>query len=120
MKKILIIEDDFYVRDLYKKAFERKNYQVTEAENGEVALEKVRQEKFDFIILDLMLPKIPGIEVLKEIKASQPVPVYILTNVGDEHILQQAMSAGADTYFIKVDYTPKQLVRAIEERGGTN
>lgn len=116
MKKILLIEDDFYIRGLYKKAFERKGYEVKEAETGEAGLERAREEKFDFIILDLMLPGIPGIGVLEEIKGSQDIPVYVLTNVGDEHVLQKAVKKGADAYFVKVDYTPKQLVAAIEEK----
>lgn len=116
MKKILIIEDDFYIRGLYKQAFERKGYQVVEAENGEEGLKKIEGGVFDFIILDIMLPGIPGIQVLKEIKNSQPIAVYVLTNVGDENILKKAIAEGADAYFTKVDYTPKQLVAAIEEK----
>lgn len=116
MKKVLIIEDDFYVRGLYKQALERKNYQVIEAEDGEKALDKIKEDKFDLVILDLMLPGIPGTQVLREIKSLQPIPIYVLTNVGDENILKKALAAGATAYFTKVDYTPKQLVAAIEEK----
>lgn len=116
MKKILLIEDDFYIRGIYKKAFSKNNYQVIEAEDGETALEKIQKENFDFIVLDLMLPGIPGLEVLEKIKNTKKTPVYILTNVGDENVLKKAMAAGAKAYFIKVNYTPKQLVAAIEKK----
>ena len=116
MKKVLLIEDDFYIRGLYKKTFEKKGYQVAEVENGSQALEVIEKEDFSLIILDLMLPGMPGLEVLEKIKKSTQAPIYILTNVGDETILKEAMNLGAEAYFIKVDYTPKQLVNLIEER----
>jgi len=97
-------------------AFEKAGYQVVETEEGTNALKKVKEEKFDFIILDLMLPGIPGIEVLKKIKKSQEAPIYVLTNVGDEEVLKKAKKVGAKAYFLKVDYTPKQLIAAIEEK----
>jgi len=116
MKKILLVEDDFYIRGLYKMAFEKKGDQVIEAKDGEEALSIINKEKFDFIVLDLMLPGVSGLEVLKQIKASRQIPVYILTNVGDEVVLKRALAAGADAYFIKVNYTPRNLVEAIEEK----
>jgi len=116
MKKIIIIEDDFYIRGLYKMTFEKKDYQVTEAANGDEALKKIDKEKFDFAILDLMLPGLPGIEVLKKIRKDHHIPVYVLTNLGDEKSLKEAMAEKADGYFLKVDYTPKQLMAAIEEK----
>lgn len=115
MKNILIIEDDFYIRGLYKIAFEKAGYQVVEAEDGESALKKIKEQKFDFVILDLMLPGIPGIEVLRKIKKFQEAPIYVLTNVGDEETLIEAKKVGAKANFLKVDYTPKQLVAAIEK-----
>jgi len=120
MKKVLIVEDDFYVRNLYKMAFEKNGYLATEAENGEEALEKIKEEKFDLVTLDLMLPGISGIEVLEKIKGIIDAPVYILTNVGDDTILQEAIRKGARAYFLKVDFTPNQLVKAIEEKETTN
>ena len=116
MAKILIIEDDFYVRNLYKTAFETAGYQVDEAGSGESGLDKVMHHLYEYILLDLMLPKIPGLQVLKQIRNFTDRPVYILTNVGDENILQQAIQEGAQAYFMKVDHTPKQLIAAIEKR----
>ncbi|HUW22285.1 MAG TPA: response regulator [Candidatus Bathyarchaeia archaeon] len=115
MKKILLVEDDFYVRGLYKIAFEKKGYEVIAVEDGDSALERFKQGSFDFIILDLMLPGTPGMDVLKTIKNSNDTPVYILTNVGDDEILQKVKFIGANGYFLKVNYTPSQLVAAIEK-----
>lgn len=116
MAKILIIEDDFYVRNLYKTAFESAGYEVDEAGSGETGLEKIMHQTYNFILLDLMLPKIPGLQVLKQIRNLTESPIYILTNVGDEAVLQQAIQDGAQAYFMKVDYTPKQLIAAIEKK----
>lgn len=116
MKKILLIEDDFYIRGLYKKAFEKKDYQVIEAETGKVALEKAKDQDFDLVVLDLMLPDVSGMEILEDLKESLKVPIYVLTNVGDEGVLKEAREAGAKACFIKVDYTPKELVNAVEEK----
>ena len=116
MKKILLIEDDFYVRGLYKMAFEKNGFVVSEADDGKQALKKIKEEKYDLIILDLMLPGISGMDVLKSVKKLSPTAVYILTNVGNEETLQEAMASGAEAYFIKVNYTPRQLVAAIKEK----
>jgi DNA-binding response OmpR family regulator len=116
MAKILIIEDDFYVRNLYKTAFEMAGYQVDEAGGGESGIDKVMHQQYEFILLDLMLPKIPGLQVLKQIRNLTDRPVYVLTNVGDENVLQEAIKEGAQAYFMKVDYTPKQLITALQEK----
>lgn len=118
MAKVLIIEDDFYVRNLYKTAFENAGYEVDESGNGESGLDKLmhRRDEYDFILLDLMLPKIPGLQVLKQIRNLTESPIYILTNVSDENTLQQAIQDGAQAYFLKVDYTPRQLIAAIEKK----
>jgi DNA-binding response OmpR family regulator len=116
MKKILIVEDDFYIRGLYRMAFEKKGYAVVEAGTGQTALDLIKDEKFDFIVLDLMLPGISGMEVLKTVKRSKNWPVYVLTNVGEEQVLKEAMTRGAKGYFLKVDYTPNQLIAAIEKK----
>lgn len=116
MKKVLIIEDDFYVRGLYKMAFQKKDYQVTEAESGQKALGKIEKEDFTFIILDLMLPGLSGMKILKNIRNLKQTPVFVLSNVGEEETIREAIKEGATAYFLKVDYTPKQLVAALEEK----
>lgn len=116
MGKILIIEDDFYVRTLYKSAFEAAGYEIDEAAGGESGIDRVMHQEYEFILLDLMLPKIPGLQVLKQIRNLTESPVYILTNVGEESTLQQAIHDGAQAYFLKVDYTPKQLIAAIQKK----
>lgn len=116
MSKILLVEDDFYVRQLYRLAFEKKGHQVVDAPDGQEALDLLAADRYDFLVLDLMLPKVTGLEVLKKAKATYPVPVFILTNVGDEAVLSEAVAAGADAYFLKVDYTPRQLVETIEAK----
>lgn len=116
MKKILLIEDDFYIRSLYKTVFEKNGFIVTEAADGKEALQKIKEDSFNLIILDLMLPGISGMEVLKSVRKFSQTPIYILTNIGNEETLQEAMASGAQAYFVKVNYTPNQLVAAIKEK----
>src|SRR3989344_2609418 len=91
---IIIIEDDFFVRDLYDRAFKRKGYNSITAVDGVEGLEKVKNNKVDIVLLDIMLPKENGIDVLKEIKAPnstvKATPVYLLTNLGQEEIIKDA------------------------------
>lgn len=121
-KKILLIEDDAYVRDLYKTVLEKEGYKIDIAEDGEEALEMVSPETgntYDLILLDIMLPKLTGIEVLKELKAegsnTKSIPVYLLTNLGEEGVINEAYKIGANGYLLKAKYLPKQILEEINK-----
>ena len=115
---IIIIEDDFFVRDLYDRAFKRKGYNTITATDGVEGLNKVKTNHADVVLLDIMLPKENGIDVLKEIKGInstvKDTPVYLLTNLGQEEIIKDAFKIGADGYLIKAKMTPDQVVAEIE------
>ena len=115
---ILIIEDDFFVRDLYDRAFKRKGYNCIVAVDGVEGLQKVKTVNPDIVLLDIMLPKENGIDVLKEIKGPnstvKAVPVYLLTNLGQEEIIKDAFKIGADGYLLKAKMTPDQVVAEVE------
>ncbi|OGM26723.1 hypothetical protein A3D00_01450 [Candidatus Woesebacteria bacterium RIFCSPHIGHO2_02_FULL_38_9] len=119
MKRIFVIEDDFYIRDLYVEFFTQSGYEVVTATDGQQALEKVKgQGKFDVILLDIMLPQKSGIDVLKVFKSpeasTKDTPVFMLTNLGDENIIKEAFKLGADGYFLKVQLTPGDIINEIE------
>ena len=118
MKRILIVEDDTFIRDLYTRAFSRSNYEVEAAADGEEAITKVKSGKYDMILLDIMLPKITGINVLRAIRdpggATKDVPVFLITNLGQEDIIKEAFKIGADGYLLKAQLTPKDVVNEIE------
>ena len=119
MRKILIVEDDFFIRDIYTKVFTQAGYAVVVAVDGEDALNQITSNPrpFDMILLDIMMPKMNGLDVLKKIRAmAEPIKstaVFILTNLGQDTIIQEAFSIGMDGYIIKSQATPQQLVEEI-------
>lgn len=118
-KKILLVEDDTFVRDLYNTVLAKAGYKVTVAKDGEEAISIANRQSFDLILLDIMLPKLTGLEVLKEIKKAESkiksVPVYLLTNLGEENIAKEAYRLGANGYLLKAKYLPKQLVEEVNK-----
>ena len=116
MASILIVEDDKFVRDLYQHEFEKSGYTIKVAEDGEIALKAVKESKLDCILLDVMLPKVDGLEVFRRIKedsATKNIPVMILSNLGQDEIIRQALQIGAKAYIVKSLYTPSQVVNEI-------
>jgi len=115
-KKLLIVEDDFYIRDVYKLAAKNKGYVVYTAADGEEALSLCKVAHPDIILLDIMLPKISGIDVLKTLKSWPEfahIPIVVVTNVGENETYQQAIQAGAADYILKVQQTPVQIVDGL-------
>lgn len=117
MKKILIVEDDFFIRDIYQKTFVSEGYDVDTALDGEEGLQKAKQNNYDLILLDIMLPKITGIDVLKSLRQkgekTEETPIFMITNLGLESILDAALRLGADGYFIKAQLDPRDVVSEI-------
>ena len=118
MKKILIVEDDLFIRDIYSRVFSIAGFEVQVASDGSEALEKIKNGTFyDMLLLDVMMPKMSGIEVLKALRGLEaPIkdtPVFIITNLGQQNIIDDAFKLGMDGYIIKSQVTPKQLVDEI-------
>jgi len=115
-KKILIIEDDTLVRELYDHVLTNAGFEVAVALNGEDGI-KAAGQKTDLILLDMMLPRIDGLEVLSNLKASketQNIPVMMLTNLGQEDIIKKTLKMGAVSYLIKVQLKPKDIVSEVK------
>ena len=115
-KKILIVEDDFFIRDLYEKQFTKEGYAVESVPDAEQGLEKIKSAPPNLVLLDLMLPKMSGLDLLKILKADnnlKTVPVVILTNLGQDQAIKQGFDLGADGYLIKSAYTPSQVVNEV-------
>ncbi|WP_373212234.1 response regulator transcription factor [Ruminococcus sp. 5_1_39BFAA] len=117
MEKILFLEDEPTIREVLTEYMRMKNYQVTTASDGEEALEYLKNSgarAFDMAILDIMVPKVSGIEVLKSIRKSQPeMPVIMLTALGDEKTQLEAFNEYADDYVIK-PVSPIILLKRME------
>lgn len=118
-KKILLVDDDQYIRELYLEVLKDAGYEVTPCTDGEAALAALSAGGFDLILLDIMMPKLDGIGVLKSAAAKTPPPqngpVILLTNLAHDPVLQEATSLGAKGYLIKADMTPDQLVEKVKE-----
>ena len=112
-KKILVVDDEEAVREIYNKEFSTAGFQVVLAVDGEEGLLKAGEETPDLILLDVMLPKMSGVDVLKALKGNpltKSIPVLLLTNLGEETIIKEGFGLGADGYLLKVSYTPAQVV----------
>lgn len=117
-KKILIVEDDFFIRDLYEIQARKSGYEVITATDGQEALTKVKDETPDLVILDIMLPKMDGISVLKAIKMDghlSKIPCILVTNLEDSLKEREAKQEGAAAYFLKIKTTPQQLIDSLAQ-----
>ena len=118
MAKILIIEDDPLMSRLYQKAFTFEGYQVVAAFDGEEGWEKMKQENPNIILLDIMMPKMNGLEFLQKIKKDpdyKKIPIVCLTNLAGQQDAEKALLLGAVKYIVKSEYEPKQVVNMIKE-----
>ena len=118
-KKILLVEDDAFVRDLYNTVLTKAGYELEIANDGEEAVGMAGYKVYDLILLDIMLPKLTGMEVLKNLRSegsrAKDTPIYLLTNLGEENIIQEAYKIGANGYLLKAKYLPKQLVDEVDK-----
>lgn len=118
---ILIVDDEPKMRELVKLYLEKEGYKVSEAGDGEEAMNSLRNKQFDLVILDLMMPKIDGLTVCKEIRKTLDIPVVMLTAKGEEIDRVLGFELGADDYVVK-PFSPRELlarVKALLRRAGT-
>jgi CheY-like chemotaxis protein len=117
MRKILIAEDDFFIRDIYSKVFSLSGYEVAVAVDGMDALEKIKAQPYDMVLLDIMMPRMTGIDVLKNVRSletpTKSIPIFIITNLGQQNVIEEAFKLGMDGYILKSQVTPQQIVDEI-------
>lgn len=117
-KKILLVEDEKVLRTILSKALENRGFEVSEAVDGKEALEKAREIRPDVILLDIILPSMYGLDVLREFKRDEElfsIPVIIISNLGDDEEINKAMRLGAEDYLIKAHFTINQIVEKIQQ-----
>lgn len=117
--KIALVEDDANIREMYKMKLELGGYDVITAEDGKEAVELVKKENPDLVLLDILLPKKDGFEVLKEIKGSKDekiksTPVIMLSNLSGREDIDEAKKLGASDYFVKAKTSPKEIVEKVD------
>ncbi|MDI6591442.1 MAG: response regulator [Patescibacteria group bacterium] len=118
MKKILLIEDDPFLIDIYTLKLKEAGFLVEVATDGKEGLRKTSEIIPDLVVLDIVLPQIDGWEFLKKIKANEElkkIPVVILSNLGQKGEVEKGLKLGAAKYLIKAHYTPSQVIEEIKE-----
>jgi len=111
-RRILLVEDEKSIRSAVAAYLEREGYWVTPAEDGQIALDEFAKHKFDVIVLDLMLPKVSGEEVCRQIRNASDVPIIMLTAKGEEEDRIKGLELGADDYLVK-PFSPRELVARV-------
>lgn len=118
MTKLLIIEDDSLMLRMYQKIFTFEKYEVDTAKDGVEGLDKARASKPTLILLDVMMPKMNGLEVLEKLKNDEElkkIPVIMLTNLAGQQDAERALSKGAIKYIIKSEHEPKEVAAMVKE-----
>lgn len=118
-KKILIVEDETSSLQALKEAFEQQGYQVAAATNGEEALVMLQKDLPSIILLDIILPKMDGFEVLQQLKknkTTQSIPVILLTNLSQPQDIERAIALGATTYLVKSEYQLEDIIHKVDEQ----
>lgn len=118
MTKIAIIEDDPVINQMYRMKFEADGFEVQLADNGSRGVALVEKFQPDMILLDLQMPQMGGAEALEIIRShdwGKHIPVIILTNLGEEESPKHLRGLGIDSYIVKADLTPRQVVGRVKE-----
>ncbi len=117
-QKILVVEDDQFLRELYDELLKEEGYDITLAEDGEKGLAEIQKGGFDLVLLDIMLPKIDGLEILRRAKNKPPEKpngaTVLLTNLGQDSIIKEGFSLGASGYLIKSAMNPDQVLSEVK------
>ncbi len=116
-KKIVLADDEKFIAIAYKDGLSRAGYSVIVAQDGQEALEKIQAEKPDLILLDLIMPKMTGFEVLKAVKsdpALQSIPVIILSNLSQATDKDEAIKNGATDFLVKSDLSLQEIIDYIK------
>jgi two-component system alkaline phosphatase synthesis response regulator PhoP len=120
-KKVLIIEDDRFLSSLMKARLDKEGFKVTQAFDGEEAANLLHQGRPDLIVMDLIMPKVSGFELLENLSVDPQmtqIPIMILSNLGQESDIEKVKRLGAAKYFVKVKTSIDELVGHVKEMIG--
>lgn len=124
-KRVIVIDDDLYIRELYVEVLKNEGYTVDSAVNGEDAYNKLKNGGYDLVLLDIMMPKMDGLQIMDALRKTPPPvkngPILLLTNLDHEPLVKDALSKGASAFIIKADITPEVLLEQVKKYlGETN
>lgn len=116
MSNVLIVEDDPLMLRMYRRIFTLEGFTVDSAENGQLGLDRLNSTKPDIVLIDIMMPVMNGLELLKKMKADpslQRIPAIMLTNVADVELAEEAMALGAVRYVVKSNSELNEIVTIV-------
>ena len=117
-KKILVVEDEMKLQKLIKAGLEETGFEVVSAFDGEECVKKIEENVLDLIVLDLILPKKDGFEVLEYLKSKKElsnIPVIVLTNLEEKYNIERALAYNVRAYLVKTNYSPEEIVKKVRE-----
>ncbi len=120
-KKILFIEDESALQKTFGEVLSQEGYEMISALDGEIGLRLAKEKKPDLILLDLILPKVNGFDVLKQLKEdkeTKSIPVVVLTNLEGMRDINKVIELGATTYLVKANYSLGEVVEKIKKTLG--
>ncbi|HUC88981.1 MAG TPA: response regulator [Candidatus Paceibacterota bacterium] len=118
MKKVLIIEDDNFLQGLEAGKLKKENYDIITASSGEEGLKMINEPNVDLILLDLVLPKFDGFEILQKIREgdkTKKIPVIVFSNLSEDKDIKKAEKLGANDFMIKSNFTLDELIEHINK-----
>lgn len=117
--RVLLVDDDKYIRDVYEELLRSDNYQVDVAVDGEAALNLIREGGYALVILDVIMPKIDGIGILQELAEHPPKKknkhILVLTNLANDPAVQQAKELGATECLVKAEINPEKFLQIVKK-----
>lgn len=117
-KEVLVIEDDLFILDTIALKLKNSGFTIASAKNADEAEAALSKNKPDIVLLDIILPQVNGLEILKRIKSDpikKSIPVIIFSNLGSDKDKKDAMDLGAAEYMVKADFTPSQVVEKVKQ-----
>jgi DNA-binding response OmpR family regulator len=118
VKTVLIVEDDAFLSNIYKTKLTKEGFSILMADNGEDGLAMIKKEKPALVLLDIMLPKMDGFEVLAEVQkdaALKKIPIVIMSNLGQDSDVEKGKGLGAVDYIVKSDTTLEHVIETVNK-----
>jgi len=116
MKKVLLVEDDPFLIEIYTTKLKEAGYEVETAEDGDTALRKIKEISMELVLLDIVLPNFNGWEILRRINSDKKdIKVVILSNLGEKNEIEKGIKLGATKYLVKAHYTPSEVIKEIKK-----
>ncbi len=119
MAKILLVEDDPFIAEIYKKKLETSGFEIVNATSGRAVLKELKEQQFDLVLLDLVLPEMSGTEVLREVRQNKEynpnIKIVVFSNLSSTEDREEVEKLGANGFISKTDFSPSEVVGEIEK-----